>query len=119
MGNLIRWSYELGRPLAICDPKSEPINGLLRQLPDESWEIFQRRRLATPLRNRRLALGITQEELGQLVGVSRDSIQRWELTCVPPRPISHIVWAQKLGYSLALQPPVRRPTADRATVLMG
>jgi transcriptional regulator with XRE-family HTH domain len=108
--NLIRWSFELDRPLVITNHNSEPINGPRRQLPGESWEIFERRRLAAPLRNRRLALGMTQEELGELVGVSRDSVQRWELVCVPPRPISHVVWAQKLGYSLALWPVDCRPS---------
>jgi len=39
-------------------------------------------------------------ELVVLVCVSRDSIHRWELVRVPPRPIAHVVRAQKLGYSL-------------------
>lgn len=83
--------------------------------PGESWEHFERRRLASPLRNRRLALGLSQTEVGNLVGVSRDSVQRWELACVPPRPIAHVVWAQKLGYVLALWPASsqRRPTHRR------
>jgi hypothetical protein len=49
-------------------------------------------------------MGMAQGELGRLVGVSRDSIQRWELVRVPPRPISHVVWAQTLNYTLALRP---------------
>jgi len=83
--------------------------------PGESWEHFERRRLASPLRNRRLALGLSQTEVGNLIGVSRDSVQRWELACVPPRPIAHVVWAQKLGYALALRPASsqRRPAHPR------
>ncbi|WP_323747440.1 helix-turn-helix transcriptional regulator [Catenulispora rubra] len=84
-------------------------NGLLRvdavrQRPGESLVVFERRRLAWPLKSRRQAMGMSQGELGELVGVSRDSIQRWELVRVPPRPIAHVVWAQKLGCSIALQP---------------
>lgn len=104
LGNLIRWSYQLSRPLVVSGLNGEPINGPMRQRPGDSWIVFERRRLAVPLRLRRQALGMAQEELGERIGVSRDSIQRWELARVPPRPIAHIVWAQMLGYSFALRP---------------
>jgi transcriptional regulator with XRE-family HTH domain len=100
LGHLMQWSRELNWRLVVIGRDGEMRIGPARQHPGESWEVFERRRLAVPLRNRRLALGMAQGELGELVGVSRDSIQRWELTHVPPRPIAHIVWAQKLGYSL-------------------
>lgn len=104
LGHLILWSRELGRRLMIVGRDGELRDGPMRQRSGESWETFERRRLAVPLRNRRLALGIPQGELGLLVGVSRDSIQRWELVRVPPRPIAHVVWAQKLGYALEVRP---------------
>ena len=104
LGHLILWSRELGRRLVIIGRDGELRDGPMRQRSGESWESFERRRLAVPLRNRRLALGIAQGELGLLVGVSRDSIQRWELVRVPPRPIAHVVWAQKLGYALDVRP---------------
>ncbi|ACU68970.1 transcriptional regulator, XRE family [Catenulispora acidiphila DSM 44928] len=104
LGHLIQWSWELGRRLVIVGRDGELRYGPVRQRPGELWEAFERRRLAVPLRNRRLALGMAQGELGELVGVSRDSIQRWELVRVPPRPIAHVVWAQKLGYSLDTRP---------------
>ena len=100
LGHLIQWSHELGRRLVIIGRDGELRIGPVRQRPGETFEIFERRRLAVPLRNRRLALGMAQGELSALVGVSRDSIQRWELVRVPPRPIAHVIWAQKLGYSL-------------------
>jgi DNA-binding XRE family transcriptional regulator len=90
--------------LTIADRHGNPCPTPFRLRVGESWECFERRRLAFPLRSRRQALGMSQEDLGELVGVSRDSIQRWELARVPPRPMSCIVWAQKLGYTLALQP---------------
>ena len=104
LGHLIQWSRELSRRLVIIGRDGELRSGPVRQRPGESWDALERRRLAVPLRNRRLALGMAQGELGELVGVSRDSIQRWELTRVPPRPIAHIVWAQKLGYALDVRP---------------
>lgn len=108
LGNLMGWSCELERRLTLINRNRELVDGPIRPLPGEPWDLFERRRLAVPLRNRRLGLGMTQEELGQLIGVSRDSIQRWELARVPPRPIAHVVWAQKLLYSLELR-PVDRP----------
>lgn len=103
LGHLIQWSNELGRRLVVIGRDGEVRNGPLRQRPGETFEVFERRRLAVPLRNRRLALGMAQGELGELVGVSRDSIQRWELVRVPPRPIAHVVWARQLGYTLDMR----------------
>jgi len=104
LGHLIGWSQELSRRLVVIGRDGGVRWGPMQRHAGESWEIFERRRLAVPLRNRRLALGMSQRELGELVGVSRDSIQRWELVHVPPRPIAHIVWAQKLGYALDIRP---------------
>jgi transcriptional regulator with XRE-family HTH domain len=104
LGHLIQWSRQLGRRLVIIGRDGELRIGPVRPRPGEPWEVFERRRLAIPLRNRRLVLGLGQGELGELVGVSRDSIQRWELARVPPRPIAHVVWAQKLGYALDVWP---------------
>lgn len=125
LGNLIRWSYALDHSLVITDHKRKLVNGPVHQPRGESREIFERRRLATPLRNRRHALRMTQEELSQLIGVSRDSVQRWELAWVPPRPISHVVWAQMLGYTLGLRPidlpdqTARHLTTERVAVPTG
>lgn len=94
---------KLGQRLVIVGADGEPRTGPLRQRSGETRQIFDRRRLASPLRIRRQALGMTQEELCELVGVTRDSIQRWELAHVPPRPIALAVWARTLGYSIALR----------------
>lgn len=104
LDHLILWSRALGRRLVILGRDGDLRHGPSRPRPGESWEAFERRRLAVPLRNRRLALGVAQSELGRLVGVSRDSIQRWELVRVPPRPIAHVLWAQHLGYALDVRP---------------
>ncbi|WP_323747275.1 helix-turn-helix transcriptional regulator [Catenulispora pinisilvae] len=102
LDHLILWSGGLGWRLVIVDRR-----GVLRgpqQRPGESWVVFERRRLASPLRCRRLAWGLSQGELGQRVGVSRSAIQRWELVRTPPRPMGLIVWAQKTNYCLGLRP---------------
>jgi len=113
MKHLIQWSHALDLRLVIVGRDGGLRPGPARRRAGETWEIFSRRRLAVPLRNRRLALRLTLPELGGLVGVSRDSIHRWELTYTPPRPIALIVWAQKLTYSAALQSVKNGPITER------
>lgn len=105
--HLMQWSRELGQRLVIVGGDGELRDGPARLQAGEAWEVFQRRRLASPLRSHRLALRLTQEELGERVGVSRDSIQRWEHARVPPRPIALIVWAHKLECSVTLTSGLR------------
>ena len=103
--HLTRWSGGLGRRLVIVGPDGkELLPEPLALLPGETIDSFELRRLAGPLKSRRKALKLSQKALGRLVGVSGSSISYWELTCVPPRPIAQIVWAQKLGCSIALLP---------------
>lgn len=104
LNHLVLVADELQHRLVLVGSDGRMVLGPIRQRPGEEWVVFQRRRLATPLRNRRLARGWNQTNLGLLVGVGRDSIQRWELARVPPRAIALVVWAQKLGYTLALAP---------------
>ncbi|WP_370337623.1 helix-turn-helix domain-containing protein [Catenulispora sp. MAP5-51] len=115
LGNLIEWSGRLHYRFVVLGQDGEPLRGPSIRRPGEAWEHFERRRLASPLRNRRMALGLSQTDLGRLVGVSKDSVQRWELACVPPRPIAHVVWAQKLGYALGLW----RVRSQRGTRICG
>lgn len=102
--HLMRWSCALDRRLAIVSSDGELWQGPSCPRSGETWESFERRRMAWPLRNRRKAMDLTQAQLGRRVGVSRDSIQRWELCRVPPRPIALVVWAQQLGCSVVLRP---------------
>lgn len=104
LDHLIQWAGELRRRLVVVDQDGKTRLGPQSWRHGEPWERFERRRLAFPLKNRRVALGLPQRDLGRLVGVSRDSIQRWELAQIPPRPKALVVWARRLGYSLALRP---------------
>lgn len=101
--NLTRWSGGLGRRLVVIGPDGNALlPELLRPLPGETSDAFELRRLAGPLKSRRKASELSQQALGRLVGVSGASISYWELTCIPPRSIAQIVWAQKLGCSIGL-----------------
>lgn len=104
LDHLVLLASKLGQRLVVVGADGELRRGPLRQRHGETRQVFDRRRLVSPLRNRRQALGMTQEKLCELVGVTRDSVQRWELAYVPPRPIALVVWAQMLGYSIDLQP---------------
>jgi len=102
--HLMQLARELDNQLVLLGPSGDVRTHPVRRNAGASWQVFERKRLALPLRNRRLALGLSQDGLGYHVGVSRDSIRRWELARVPPRPIALIVWAQKLEYTLAVRP---------------
>jgi transcriptional regulator with XRE-family HTH domain len=103
LNHLTLLTRELDLRLTIIGLDGKPCNGPSRQRPGESWVHFERRRLAWPLRVRRVALKMSQEHVGQRVGVSRDSISRWETAAFPPQLIALVVWAQKLGYSVGLR----------------
>lgn len=112
--HLMQLTHKLDSHLVILGLSGDLRTRPIRRRAGEPWQIFEQRRLALPLRNRRLALGLSQDGLGFHVGVSRDSIQRWELARVPPRPMALIVWAQKLGYTLAIR-PVGKPEGAGGT----
>jgi transcriptional regulator with XRE-family HTH domain len=104
LGHLFHWTFGLGLRLVIVGRDGGVREVPVARRPGESWERFELRRLALPLRHRRQALGLGLDDVGQLVGVSRSSVQRWELARVPPRPMALVVWAHKLGFSVAVQP---------------
>lgn len=107
---LILWSDALQCRLAIVGPDGQERKGPARQRPGEAWETFERRRLGSPMRERRRNAGMSQDKVGDLVGVSGNTIDRWELATKPPRPIALIVWARTFGYDLALRTrPTRSP----------
>ena len=117
--HMILWVDLLGLQLVLADGDGEVDNSRLRLLPGESWMHYQRRRLALPPRNRRLARGMSQEQLGELVGVCRDTVSRWEQVRVPPRPIAKIVWLQKMDFTLTLRPKIDFGPRIRRRVVRG
>lgn len=104
MNHLILWSDSVRLRLEIVERDNVVLNRPIHHRAGESWLIFERRRLADPLKHRRVATGLAQEHLSHLIGVSRDSVSRWESARVPYRPMALVVWAQVLGYSVALRP---------------
>ena len=110
--HLLLLAGALGQRLVIMDRGVELPS--VRRRPGEPWVLYERRRLAWPLRGRRRARRMSLSDVGELVGVSADSIGRWELTRVPPRPMAKIVWVHTMECSLGLRkvgppdPGVRR-----------
>lgn len=103
--NLTRWSGALDQCLVVIGPDGKALLPKpLWLLPNESGDSFGLRRLAGPLKTRREALRLSQRNLGRLIGVSGSAISYWELTRIPPRPITQIVWARKLGCDITLWP---------------
>ena len=104
MRNLILWSRELGLRLAVVDPEGNERHGFSKGIIGEAPEARELRRMAIPLKNRRLARKLTLVELSRAIGMDRNSLLRWERARVTPRPMALVVWAQALGYSVALRP---------------
>ncbi len=69
-------------------------------LPPVGWKLPYLR-LTTLLVQRRDALGLTQEEAAPLIGVSRRTLQRWELGEVSPDGPTLFYWAACLGVEIA------------------
>ena len=104
MRNLILWSRELGLRLVIVGPDGSERHGFSKGIIGEAPEARELRRMAIPLKNRRRACKLTLVELSRTIGMDRNSVLRWEHARVTPRPMALIVWAQALGYSVALRP---------------
>lgn len=99
--HLLIWADVLGWRFVIVD------GGVVLPSVDrergEPWLHYERRRLAWPLRDRRERRNLRQGMVADRVGVTRDSVQRWELAHVAPRPISKIVWVHAMGCSLGME----------------
>jgi transcriptional regulator with XRE-family HTH domain len=61
--------------------------------------------LCSTLRNRRKALGITQEELAKSIDVDRRTLQRWEAGEMDPPGMRLFQWAGLLGINIAANVP--------------
>lgn len=112
LDHLVLWADELELRLVIRDCGVELGVSLARR-PGETWVHYERRRLVLPMRLRRVAWGMTQGEVGGRIGVSRDSIQRWECADVPTRPIALVVWAREMGFRVGLCAAGRPGAASR------
>src|SRR5882762_1689321 len=84
--SLFLWARALGRRVVIVDRGVVCLD--VGRRPGEPWVVYEQRRLAAPLRERRIARRMRQSDVGDLICISRDSIGRWELARVPPRPMA-------------------------------
>jgi DNA-binding transcriptional regulator YiaG len=100
---MLRWTRELGLRLVITDRLTQEDLTPLRPEDSIPWEEQEVRRLAAPLKSRRLDRGLSQTELGLCVGVSRSSLQRWEDADQLPRIIALAVVVDRLDCVLGLE----------------
>lgn len=70
-------------------------------MPLPEWAIVRRRELGQRILLARLAIGMSQEHLGDLVGVERRTIQRYEAGARDPRFTDLLLIADALGVPLA------------------
>ncbi|MFE9363670.1 helix-turn-helix domain-containing protein [Streptomyces sp. NPDC006978] len=69
----------------------------LRRTPLPAWAIARRRELGQRLVAARLTAGLSQERLGDLVGMERRTIQRYEAGARDPRYTDLLLLADALG----------------------
>ncbi|ARF75667.1 hypothetical protein B7C62_27990 [Kitasatospora albolonga] len=86
----------------------------LRRTAPPTWAIDRRRLLGIRIAEARRAAALSQEQLGDLVGVERRTIQRYEAGNRDPRYTDLLLIARALGAPLAElvreeeRPPLRR-----------
>jgi transcriptional regulator with XRE-family HTH domain len=105
LANALNWARTLGFRLVVTDRLTGPQP--IAAAPDGDgalWEVQEMRRLAPPLKARRLARKISQTDLGLICGVTRSSLQRWEDAERLPRLVALIVWADRLDFIVELRP---------------
>ncbi|MFF3300984.1 helix-turn-helix domain-containing protein [Streptomyces sp. NPDC002908] len=73
----------------------------LRRTPLPEWAITRRRDLGQRLGAARRAAGLSQEQLGNLVGMERRTIQRYESGQRDPRFTDLLLIADAIGVDLA------------------
>ena len=102
--HLLKWARELGFRIGLVDRLAGAEPSAPTPDDDAPWELQEMRRLAPPLKSRRMARKISQTDLGLIIGVSRSSLQRWEDGEQLPRMIALIVWADRLDLVVELHP---------------
>lgn len=81
-------------------------------------EFHQHARIPSPLRLRRLILGMTQAELGKAAGVSREGVLNLEAERCRPRPATadRLAQALKCPADVLFPENDKRPAGKRAVV---
>lgn len=105
VANFVRWADALGRRLVVVDreyavwspPRPVPRGG------GEETHLYRLRVLALTLRQVRLEAGLTQEQVGQRLGVSGWTVQMWENSARLPRMGRLADWCGVLGCRIELR----------------
>ena len=104
LAHLIDWARVLGFRLVLVELEAGPVLAPVSLGPGESLVEHEVGRMAVPLKVRREERGISQTDLGLIVGVTRSSLQRWEDRQQIPVAVSLVSWADRLGYTVGLMP---------------
>jgi len=94
-----KWRVEMqsGDPYADWRARALPLFARIAEgLPNRPVEL-QARRVGERIRSRREAAGLTQQQLGQRVGVSFETVSRWERNVLPPSRRHREQLAAELG----------------------
>ncbi|MFD0635429.1 helix-turn-helix transcriptional regulator [Catenulispora yoronensis] len=114
LAHALNWASRLGYQLTLADrlgkAKPEPVAAE----GEAPWELREMRRLTPPLKSRREARKISQEDLALIIGVARSTLRRWEDGEQLSRLIALIVWSDRLDFTLDLEP---RPQLRRSAAL--
>ena len=104
-GNFVQWADALGRRLVVVDG-DRAVWSAARPVPrlgGEAVYLYRLRVLALTLRNVRLEAGLTQEAVGERLGVSPWTVQMWENARRLPRMPRLADWCDALGCRLELR----------------
>jgi len=101
-GNLFRWAQALGYVVEVRESSSGETVGDPAP-PSRTVSVESRmRRIPKLLRQKRVAVGLTQEELGVELSVSTWTIRMWESGQRTPRLAHLVAWCTILDCQLAL-----------------
>lgn len=102
--NFVLWAHALGFTVTVVDEASGAVIAT-RPAPRtyEAPEEYRLRCIALLLRDVRRDLGLLQAEVGQRLGASEWSVQRWENGGRLPRLVRLLEWCSVLGCRLELR----------------
>ena len=102
--NFILWARSLGFTVVVVDGTGAVHAPRLVPLRAEPPEEYRMRCIAQVLRDVRLEADLTQEQIGEQLGVSTTTVQHWEGGHRVPRLVRLTAWCVALGCRLVLKP---------------
>lgn len=103
LNSFIRWSHALKlQPIVVNARGGVHVAADPSQRPGEEIDDFTARRMAAALKHMRCTKNLTQQEVGDRMGLSEWTVRMWETYRRPPR-IGHLLaWSGALGCRIRL-----------------